>query len=320
MRISVVIPTIREKSIKKFFKEWNFPKDWEIIVVEDNPKKTFSLPRRVKHYCWKDIDRDLGKDAWIISRRNAGIRCYGFLKAKGDVIITLDDDCYPAEGTENYITKHLENLVKQRNIERWTSSCGTESRGYPYKNSNSYTKTVISHGLWLENPDLDAIQTLMQKEVNELIIGYILSGFYYPMCSMNLAFKKEVLPLMYFPLMGKDQPFDRFDDIWAGILSKKVLDHLGLNVYSGRPYIKHIRASDPISNLVKEAPGIEVNEWFWKVVDNVQLKHTEISECYCDLSDKLNFSDIIMSEEQRKYFKKLKQAMKIWAYLCQKYQ
>ena len=321
MKISVVIPTIREKSIKKFFKEWNFPKDWEIVVVEDNPKKTFSLPKRVKHYCWKDIDKDLGVDSWIISHRNAGIRCYGFLKVSGDIIISLDDDCYPI--THQSMQMHVDNLNSSKKENCWQYSCSYKTRGVPYYQYKKNVNIVISHGLWKQNPDLDAIQTMSYgtepegKFEGEKIIS---SGKYYPMCSMNFAFIKKIIPLMYFPLMGQNEPFDRFDDIWAGILSKKVLDHLGLRVWSGQPYVRHIRASNAIKNLVKEASGIEMNEMLWKVVDRVQLEHTTFEECYCDLSDKLDFSDIIMTDKQRKYFNKLKKAMKVWVSLCQKYQ
>ncbi len=54
------------------------------------------------------------------------------------------------------------------------------------------------------------------------------SGSYFPMCSMNLAWRPEFTAAMYFLLMGPDQPFDRFGDIWGGVLAKRVADHLGL--------------------------------------------------------------------------------------------
>ena len=44
---------------------------------------------------------------------------------------------------------------------------------------------------------------------------------------MSLAFRIEALPLMYLPLMGEGQPYDRFDNIWGGVIAKRVCDHLG---------------------------------------------------------------------------------------------
>lgn len=319
-KVSVVIPSIREASLKKFLEIWRFPKNWEIIVVEDNPHKTFELPKEVKHYCWENIDKDLGENSWIISRRNAGIRCYGFLKAKGDYIITLDDDCYPAEGFDNNIQNHIINLNFNYNIKSWELLTEKPTRGFPYFNVEKEVKAVISHGLWLSNPDFDAIQTLVGNKDVELEQKMVCKGFYYSMCSMNLAFKKEIMSIMYFPLMGQGQPFDRFDDIWAGILSKKVLDYFDMYVYSGKPYINHIRESNPFVNLIKETPGIVVNEWFWKVVDKVRLQGKSLKECYKYLANNMDFEPYVKNDKEREYFNKLKKAMIIWVFLCQRFQ
>lgn len=68
--------------------------------MEDNPERSFALPSDVRHVSWKEIDADLGKDAWIVPRRTDAVRNYGFLLAareKPDMIVTLDDDCYPSD-------------------------------------------------------------------------------------------------------------------------------------------------------------------------------------------------------------------------------
>jgi len=52
--------------------------------------------------------------------------------------------------------------------------------------------------------------------------------------------------------MGVGQPWGRYDDMWAGWASKVVADHLGLGSKSGHPYIKHNKASNPFTNLMKE--------------------------------------------------------------------
>ena len=91
------------------------------------------------------------------------------------------------------------------------------------------------------------------------------------MCSMNIAWRAGVHAAMYFLLMGPDYPFDRFGDIWGGVLAKRVADHLGLAVNSGSPGVLHERASNVFVNLAKESRGLGVNETFWRAVDSVVL-------------------------------------------------
>src|SRR3989344_6298443 len=101
-QIFIVIPTIRNLT---FLKSWGSEfKNCQGIIIEDHPVQEIASPKEyfhhVFHYTWRDIKRDFGKDEWIFSRRNAGIRSYGFYKAYNlgaDVIITLDDDCYPVK-------------------------------------------------------------------------------------------------------------------------------------------------------------------------------------------------------------------------------
>jgi len=100
MKISVVVPTIREQCFYTWVEKWKtLLNNYEVIVIEDNPHKTFNVNLSVfKHFSWKEIDTELGDDSWIIPRRTSAIRSFGFYKAYqggADVVITLDDDCYP---------------------------------------------------------------------------------------------------------------------------------------------------------------------------------------------------------------------------------
>ena len=127
---------------------------------------------------------------------------------------------------------------------------------------------------------------------------------------MNLAFRREVTPLMYFPLMGEDKNgnkwgYDRFDDIWAGIFSKKIMDHLGYGVMNGAPFVEHRKASDPFKNLIKEATGIEVNEKIWLEVDRVKLTSGNVIDSYRELIKKVDFP-------KTDYFVSLKKAILLW--------
>jgi len=320
MNISLVVPTIRTLS---FLSEWgDMLSDCNLYIIEDHEKRSIDVAgksfRSISHFCWQDIKKDFGKDEWIFSRQNAGIRSYGFWKAwknGADIIITLDDDCYPVD--RDFVRQHIRNLSLKA-PEKW---CGTFphpdfmfTRGFPYTMRDRYP-VMVSHGLWSKNLDLDG-QT--QKKHPRLdipaypqLLSFIPQGQYFPMCSMNLAFKRDVVPLMFFPLMGRDPKgrawgFDRFDDIWAGIFAKKIMDHLGFAVVNGSPFVEHRKASDADVNIRKEKTGMKVNETLWKWVDAVNLTQKTPAACYRELAQKISFPDT-------RYFKKLREAMLLWA-------
>jgi hypothetical protein len=322
MKIFVVIPTIRNL---RFLTSWkNEFADCQLLIVEDNVNRQIQIPacpcQKVYHYGWGDIKNDFGEDEWIFSRRNAGIRSYGFWKAYqlgADVIITLDDDCYPAD--HNFIRQHVDNLSALAPT-GWAATYPHPdfmfTRGFPYTVRDKFP-VVISHGLWTNKIDLDG-QTEIKNPVINMpsyppIRQFIPPGVYFPMCSMNLAFTRDAVPLMYFPLMGSDPNgsswgFDRFDDIWAGIFAKKICDHLDLSVVNGSPFVEHRKASDPLKNITKEKAGIIINESLWRVIDRVKLTKKTIPGCYRELADKTVFP-------AGSYFRTLQKAMLVWANL-----
>lgn len=322
----VVVPTIREPQIKQFLAAWQWP--CEVIVVEDNPEPTFDLDG-CTHYSWQDIAADLGHDAWIIPRRTDAIRSYGYWKAwqrKADYIITLDDDCLPAtRPTEagfsvsaiTFIEQHLNNLAPKP-VERWHSTLdGVYPRGVPYEARARAAPVAISHGLWTNVPDFDSLTQLHYGRAGAPKalprIGLVPHGQYYPMCGMNVAWRAEYTPLLYFLLMGQDaqgtrEPFDRFGDIWAGILSKKVLDHLGIGVWSGSPVVNHSRASNVWANFDKEHAGIKENERFWQWVDDQPLTGIAPEDCYGELAAAL-------ARRTDSYWSRVGEAMLRWVAL-----
>ena len=314
MRAAIVVPTIREKLIVSFLETWKDAFSGHVvIVVEDNPERTFdvSLPN-ARHYCWADIDEELGRDSWIIPRRTDCVRSYGYYKAFSagvDLIVTLDDDCYPLG--ERFIERHYEKLSRPGDEDAWVSTGqGLLPRGMPYQTRQRSGECVINHGLWSKVPDFDAVTQLLNERLSQgfsPVEQVIPRGKFFPMCGMNLAFKPKIVPAMYFLLMGREWPFDRFGDIWCGIFSKRVCDHLGFAVRSGEPRIEHQRASNVWTNLRKEMPGYEVNETLWRAVDSVVLTKETVRDCYRELAEKLPLTG--------EYWDRLRRAMTIWAEL-----
>ena len=142
MKVFLVIPTIRDLN---FLKSWKDEfKNCHILIVEDHKTKEIKCPKTpsktIHQFCWEDIEKDFGKDEWIFSRKNSGIRSYGFWKAynmDADVIITLDDDCYPVE--KNFVRKHLDNFNYKAPI-GWSATYPDPrwmyTRGIPYSIRN----------------------------------------------------------------------------------------------------------------------------------------------------------------------------------------
>jgi hypothetical protein len=316
--VAIVIPTIREEALRRFLELWRAEfEGHRVIVVEDNPQRSFEISEfAVEHYSWTEIDRELGAQRWIIPRRTDCVRSFGYYKAVqggADAIITLDDDCYPLVNgsTMGFVEKHLLQLNSPAEESAWISSgSGVSPRGMPYLTDTRQSQCAINHGLWTRVPDLDAVTQLANGRFGHEFVParqIVPRGKYFPMCGMNLAFRAEAAPAMYFLLMGRDWPFDRFGDIWCGIFVKKICDHLGYAVRSGDPMIEHQRASGVWTNLRKELPGYEINETLWRMVDAIVLDGRTFAECYAQLADALPF--------EGDYWTALRRAMHAWVEL-----
>lgn len=312
MNTYLILPTIRETCAKDFITQWKEEIDTDnIIIVEDNPKKTFDGAVKY-HYCWEDIEKDLKDNDWIISRRDSAIRSYGFLKAYqmgADNIITLDDDCYRIP-EEKLVETHLKKL--QHGVTKWVPSIpGFRTRGLPYDELGTMDNIVLNMGLWTNVPDLDSIQSFANPVKNYCppeCDRILASGQYSPICGMNMAFKREMIVASYFPLMGQNSPYNRFDDIWFGIIFKKICDHLKYAISVGHPYVKHIRESNKFNNLIKEAKGIKLNETFWIHVDSINLTANTPLGCMLEIGTNLEDND-------SEYISKLGKAIQIWVKL-----
>jgi len=185
-------------------------------------------------------------------------------------------------------------------------------RGYPY--SGRFKEVVLCHGLWNNVPDFDGETQLKYPDVKIKCVGTeaqtIPKGICYPMCGMNVAVKREVIPAFYFPLMGQDtggRPWGmhRFGDIWAGLFSKKIIDHLDKAVVSGSPIIHHDRASDPNKNFDLERKAREANEILFDLIPTISLKGKTYKDCYKEIARAL--------PQTSDYFKNLSKAMNLWA-------
>lgn len=315
MQAVVVVPTAREVSLKGFLEAWKHElAQATILVIEDGPERTFSVTGdNVRHFAWSDIEQQLGDAAWVIPRGSGCVRSFGCWAAHRmgpDMIVALDDDTRPDPDHPGFLEAHWARLQSATDP-AWVSSLDLASpRGMPYFTTDREAPVVLNHGLWSGVPDFDAATQLLSSRVEisgEWSDRTIPRGSYFPMCSMNIAWRPEFTAAMYFLLMGPGYPFDRFGDIWGGVLAKRVADHLGLAVNSGSPGILHERASNVFSNLAKESRGLAVNETFWRAVDSVVLTAETVPGAYAELADRLPL--------EQEEFTQLRKAMRRWAEL-----
>jgi hypothetical protein len=212
----------------------------------------------------------------------------------------IDDDTLPHEEYD-FFGRHMRNLDYEGEIEEVSSDenwvnvlyqnveeHGLYPRGYPYAAMDETVETdtadisnvVASQGLWTNVPDLDAVRILMDGDLqgqaqtrtsrDDYGEDFVAArGNYLTVCSMNLAFEREVIPAFYqLPMDDNRWDVGRFDDIWSGVFLKRACDVLGKRIYNGAPLCEHNKAPrSTFGDLNNEVPGLELNEHLWEIVD-----------------------------------------------------
>ena len=215
--------------------------------------------------------------------------------------VFVDDDTLPHDDADFFGT-HVANLRYEGELEvvdsdeSWVnvlyqSDHDLYPRGYPYAAMDETVETdttevddvVASQGLWTNVPDLDAVRILMDGDLegrartrttaDDFDRDFVVAeGSYLTVCSMNLAFRREVVPAFYqLPMDDNRWDVGRFDDIWSGLFLKRACDVLGKQVYNGGPLCEHNKAPrSTFDDLTNEVAGLELNEHVWEVVDGVE--------------------------------------------------
>lgn len=326
-RTALVVPTNRPDCLARFRARWEGAGWDDVVVVYDGPRGECRVEwPGARVYCWEDYAGLCGDRSWIFTRRDSACRSFGFLRAVdrgAEVVITLDDDCYPSEpwGAGGFVPAHLERLAS---APRWISSVdGLSVRGLPGEAPElrgGGPPVALNMGLWRGVPDLAAAEALALQRQGAG--AEILSAFLprpgtrlvppeqvFPLSGMNLAFRSRVLPALYFPLMGEGSPYSRFDDIWAGLLMQRIFARSGDRISLGEPWVTHERASDLQECLVKEAPGVGANPRYWRVLSELGVRGGTISECAASAARSLAGTDDT-------YLAQWGRALEAWVGLC----
>lgn len=259
--IAIVVPTIRDMT--QFLEKWQrliLKYQAEIIIVRDGDKPYIQH----RSYDLKEFEDLVFNKSDCC--RNLGFAYVAKYLPKVDTIFTFDDDISPIDG-QDPIGLHLKALNTRFPLS-WMSTASKYVRGVPY-GVRDEAECVVSHGVWRGVKDWDAPTQLIKGNPKVTFYkGAIPRGVYFPFCGMNVAFKRKMLPYMYYAPMGHKVGLDRFADIWLGINLKRVCDDNDWAIATGYSKVIHNRASNVWKNLQKEARGLELNETYWKGEEN----------------------------------------------------
>jgi len=315
-RIVVCLACCRPESFKVWYSKWKYlfnKHSVDVIVSWDTEVKT-PRAKGVKFLTRDTFPRHIPKGSSAC--RSAAVK-YAY-DIGYDIYIFLDDDVFPWEGSDQ-IQAYIDGFqVTPKNpgyydVGNNFLSPKQYTRGFPYKERHM-TPVVAQYGGWDNVPDLDARDTKIEIDRDGALRQYHFEdkievvpkyqGF--TGCFMNCAFRHEVVPCLYHLYMGtKHVNYDRFDDIWAGLILKRVCDHMGWTILiNGKATCWHDRASNPVKSVFQEQVGHKFNEDLWDDLMSIMLyKDNNVIECYDRLKQALPYSQIPKARDWIESFK-----------------
>ena len=284
--------------------------------------------------------RKVGFDPDDIPKNSDNRRNVGYLMALAsgaEIIVSIDDDNYCLPGTD-FIGQHKAGLDGQQTITRvsggWYNNCnllrplsrngiaittGIYPRGFPYYARNGQrtyhiskrgTQPAINSGLWIGEPDLDALTWLSLPYRSKSALGSVVlsSGTWCPINSQNTAIHRWVMPSYYFVRM--EEPIDRFGDILQGYFAEKCAKHLGYSVRFGTPFVRHKRNShNYLKDLLAEMHGIAMLEELLPALIEHELEGKTFPEAYLSLAD-------FLDRQPHPFYRRTSRLMRQWVKSC----
>lgn len=283
-------------------------------------------------------------------------RNIGFLRAwesGAEVLISIDDDNYCLPDSD-FVGSH--HVVGLRGGEcaghtlaegEWFNICSLLEpahqdaiypRGYPYAQRGkaaaelrrelppelAQARVAVNAGLWLNDPDVDAITRLAQRpRMRAASATPVLLGprAWSPVNTQNTALLREALPAYWYVRMGfplQGMRIDRFGDILSGYFVQKCAKQLGALVRVGSPVAEHRRSPHNLfKDLYHELAGMVVVEELLPWLREVRLGGSGYAEVYAALADALEaqaprFQGFVWDQGGRAFLADTAACMRIW--------
>lgn len=282
MKIALISTTIHTPRVLALYR--TFGPEVEIIVAGDHKTPHEEVRALLKpldvRYLDPKAQEKLGHASseaigWnCIQRRN--IALLEALKSRPDVIVTVDDDNIPIDS--KYFSDFADilsrpfNGLAARGAAGWFDAGGfllppaphrglppEQRRGAPAPHMSAAVgaKVGVAAGLWLGDPDTDAMTRIVNAPLVHHVSDLMNAGLvvdpqcFAPFNTQNTAYAAEVAPLM--PMwIG----IGRYDDIWASLFAQRIMMTTGHHVHFGRPYVWQQRNEQDLQvNLENEAFG-----------------------------------------------------------------
>lgn len=337
-----------------------------VFVIPDlkTPTQTYQrcrdLGRRGMHIVCPTIEeqeaflRHIGFPPNLVPHNSDNRRNVGFLMAletRADFTISLDDDNY-CRGEEDFFAEHsivCAGEVKANIVDAetgWFNICDllnlegpgtTYARGFPYyarhKNdagnwSEMPVDIHVNAGLWLGEPDVDAISWLVAPmrttgfKRNSVALG---RRTWSPVNTQNTALRREVLASYYYikmnyPLSGIS--IDRYGDILSGYFAQACVRKMNGTIRFGTPLTIHKRNShNYMKDAANELAGMVILEDLLPWLTEVTLPGANYCEAYESLSYQMEdavegFHGPGWNDPARAYFHQMGYCMRKWITCC----
>jgi len=283
-------------------------------------------------------------------------RNIGFLRAwehGADVLISIDDDNY-CRADSDFVARHAVvgspvgegARVQVAGGSAWFNICellrgdqqtAIYARGFPYSQRGAALaqlgpldaetgarRVAVNAGLWLDDPDVDALSRLvLSPHVDSAIDADVVlaPGTWTPINTQNTSVHRDAMAAYYYVRMGyplQGMRIDRYGDIWSGYLLERCAEHMGEVVRVGSPVAEHHRTPHNLfKDLYHELAGIVLTEEVLPWLRELRLTGTTYAETYRELADAIaadasTFKGFVWDEGGRDFFAETARCMTTW--------
>lgn len=324
------------------------PKEYDWIVIDDSNGK-LNLPKRDNIFVY-----DYAKQKKVLSHfyedfvafhKSASCRNLAhFLAYKQgyDVVLSLDYDCVVPS---NFVKDHIRALCKRSTISLktdsgWINPIESEkwfTRGFPYSIRNSrkkaYTievarRVVLNMGLWENVVDINAIDKVLESPPKKFLLKRSHTGVpgLVPLCGMNNAFRREIIPAYFFLPNFKLSGWEvsRHDDIWGGHILQKLVQKKEDLITYGKPVVFHERESYQPRVLHYEHYMHILEPYFYEIVEAAtqDIKKRDYMTMFADFANnfdrEVRKNTLKIPEKYLNGFKHLNKYINLWKKIFQK--